>query len=311
VLKVLVAPTKDSATAPVWQGEALTYESGLLDTLPDGLRAPRCFGVTRPEPGRAELWLEDLGSVQGPPFTPEQYRVLAHGLGAVAGAYLTARGLPDFPWLRRGTARRFVSQAAQQMAMLNQLRDNPLVQRAWPADHVARILQVHDGAAALLTRLEALPQTLCHQDAVPRNLFIGHAANGVAEAIAIDWGLAGIGALGSDLSYLVAGGVHFFDLAPDALPEVEAVALDSYLEGLADAGWDGAARDVQLAYLLSLGLRYGIHPFPLLVTDERYRRLYERSIGRPVEDILDVGLIEQRFCLDRLDQARTLLAAST
>ena len=127
--------------------------------------------------------------------------------------------------------------------------------------------------------------------------------------MAIDWALVGVGPLGRDLAYLVAGGVHSFDLPPAGLPAAEAAALDGYLAGLADQGWRGDPRDVRLGCLLSLGLRYGIMPAPLLVTEEAQRRQAERSFGRPAEALVDVFREEQRFCLDRLDEARTLLRA--
>jgi hypothetical protein len=41
--------------------EALAYERGLLDDLPPGLGAPRCFGHAE-HGGQHYLWLEDLGS---------------------------------------------------------------------------------------------------------------------------------------------------------------------------------------------------------------------------------------------------------
>lgn len=40
--------------------EALAYERGLLEDLPPGLRAPRCFGHTEHR-SQHQLWLEDLG----------------------------------------------------------------------------------------------------------------------------------------------------------------------------------------------------------------------------------------------------------
>ena len=310
ILKRLVAPAPAGAAGAAglaWQREALAYESGLLADLPDGLRAPRCFGVERPDAAHAGIWLEDLAGAQEPPFTAAQYRLLARGLGAFAGAYLTTRSLPASPWLVQRNARRFVEQAAQQMATLDRLRDHPLVHRAWPADVLGRILRVHDEAAALLQALEARPHSVCHQDAVPRNLFVRQEAGGPPEAVAIDWGLVGVGPLGRDLAYLVPGGVHTLQLAPEALPDIEAVALDGYLTGLADVGWDGAARDVRLGYLLSLGLRFGIYPVPLLAADAGWRAQTERSFGVSIEALLDAGREEQRFCLDRLDQARALL----
>jgi hypothetical protein len=254
--------------------------------------------------------LEDLaaGGAQGPPFTPAQYRQLARGLGALADASAARPALPAYPWLLQGNARQGVAGGARRLAALDTLRDHPLVRRGWPADVLERVLRAYAKSEALLAALEALPESLCHQDAVPRNLFL-RPGGPEAEAVAIDWALVGVGPVGRDLAYLVAGGVHSFDLPPEGLPEAEAAALEGYAEGLASQGWAGDPRDVRLGYLLSLGLRYGIMPTPLMATEEALRRQAERSFGRPAEELVDVFREEQRFCLDRLDEARRLLRA--
>jgi hypothetical protein len=66
ILKVL----PDDGTAPLtaWSlpmREPLAYDSGLLETLPSALRAPRCLRYER-QGGRHHLWLEDLGSDDAP-----------------------------------------------------------------------------------------------------------------------------------------------------------------------------------------------------------------------------------------------------
>ncbi|MEZ4572357.1 MAG: hypothetical protein R2849_18980 [Thermomicrobiales bacterium] len=45
-----------------WKREVLVYSSGILDHLPDGLRAPDCYGVEDSDTV-ARIWLEDLGQV--------------------------------------------------------------------------------------------------------------------------------------------------------------------------------------------------------------------------------------------------------
>src|SRR5438132_7938804 len=49
VLKVLQAPTMgttyEALAVEGWNREVLTYQSGLLAALPDGLAAPRCFDI--------------------------------------------------------------------------------------------------------------------------------------------------------------------------------------------------------------------------------------------------------------------------
>jgi len=59
--------------------EALAYERGLLDDLPPGLEAPRCFGHTEHD-GQHHLWLEDLGST-AMHWRLEDYGKAARALG--------------------------------------------------------------------------------------------------------------------------------------------------------------------------------------------------------------------------------------
>ena len=270
-------------------------------------------GADDPAGGAVRLWLEDLaaGGAQSPPFTPAQYRRLARGLGALAGAYLGPRPLPAHPWLQRGDARQEHRRGRPPPGRAGgAARRPPDPGRLAPGRPGARPGRVRQ-APALLGALEALPHSLCHQDAVPRNLFVRPAgAHGPEAAVAIDWAKVGLGPVGRDLAYLIAGGVHAFDVAPAALPAVEAAALEGYLEGLADQGWRGAARDVRLGYLLSVGLRYGLLTAPLMLTGDAQRRAQvARSFGRPLEELAAVFREEQRFCLDRLDEARALLRA--
>jgi hypothetical protein len=92
ILKVLPA-TSGSPTAWNYPArEALAYERGLLDDLPPGLEAPRCFGRAE-HGGQHHLWLEDLGS-DAIRWRLDDYGRAARALGRFNGAYLTGRSLP-------------------------------------------------------------------------------------------------------------------------------------------------------------------------------------------------------------------------
>lgn len=81
-----------------WKREALAYQSGVLDDLPRGIAAPRCFAVVEATPQVFWLWLEDLATAAAP-WTLARYRETAHQLGHWNGAYLAGRPLPAQPWL--------------------------------------------------------------------------------------------------------------------------------------------------------------------------------------------------------------------
>jgi hypothetical protein len=42
-----------------WRRELLLYQSGLFDTLPEGLVAPRCYHIDE-EPDEGRIWMEDV-----------------------------------------------------------------------------------------------------------------------------------------------------------------------------------------------------------------------------------------------------------
>jgi hypothetical protein len=69
VLKILRGPTHGSGPGedpPTgWDREVRVYRSGLLDDLPAGLVAARCYGIEE-RPGAAWLWLEDVADEIGP-----------------------------------------------------------------------------------------------------------------------------------------------------------------------------------------------------------------------------------------------------
>ena len=67
-LKVL-APPMDGALPR----EAALSRSGLLDALPDGLGAPRCFGSTSLPDGSIGLWLEYLDDADGAAWSVERF----------------------------------------------------------------------------------------------------------------------------------------------------------------------------------------------------------------------------------------------
>ncbi len=66
ILEVLGRTAGAGSDAPrdwnYWKREVLVYQSGLLAGLPQGLSAPRCFGVSAQADDEYWIWLEDLGA---------------------------------------------------------------------------------------------------------------------------------------------------------------------------------------------------------------------------------------------------------
>ena len=89
VLKVLgpAAGPDDPTHIDYWKRELLLYSSGLLDDLPAGLCAPRCYGCDEPMDGVVWLWLEHVRGGQGPGVAA---RARWGARGATLGAIQTA-----------------------------------------------------------------------------------------------------------------------------------------------------------------------------------------------------------------------------
>src|SRR5215207_9371895 len=156
ILKVLSAtpwsPTRWNYPAR----EALAYERGLLEDLPPGLEAPRCFGHTEPD-GQHHLWLEDLGS-DAMRWRLGDYGRAARALGRFNGAYLTGRPLPMAGWLSRQWLRSWLAEGAAAVRELRRFQWHPLVQRVYPPEVLDRLLRLWAHRQELLDALDRLPQ---------------------------------------------------------------------------------------------------------------------------------------------------------
>jgi hypothetical protein len=267
VLKTLLSTSDDgeSSNDPVnyayWRRESLVYSSGLLDDVAGGLRGPRCYAV---DVGldHDRLWLEDLRELHPEGWSLERFGLAARHLGQFNGVWLAGRTVPELPWLadlesvhdfwtthdatQPGLAALLDSKQWREICRTTGVVDSgePAALRAFLADR-----------RPYLTALAALPQTLCHHDAMAPNLFAARAADGFEATVAIDWQLAGLGPAGDDLAMLVAGSVMFLRTPGGTLDELNERAIEGYLSGLEDVGASAAEADVRFAYAASTVLR--------------------------------------------------------
>ena len=77
---------------------------------------------------------------------------------------------------------------------------------------IDNLIKVWDLREQLLRALDELPQTICHNDIFPRNVFV--LPNGIGHSVAIDWAFCGRGAIGQELSALVAATLFFLESRP-------------------------------------------------------------------------------------------------
>jgi hypothetical protein len=296
--------------------EALAYRSGLIATLPAGLRAPACFEVSDRPDGTAWVWMEEVQDEQPGPWSLHRHVLAARELGKFSAGCLAAPP-PDVPWMRRGVLRRLAEAAAPTMASLDTLSipDAPPVVRAFFTPAImAGIRRLWDDRHLLLDAYDSLPAVLCHRDAHRNNLRARRLPDGSEELIALDWEYVGWGVPGEELAGQLVGSAILSDIGDVAVLDFDTACFAGYLHGMRDAGWEGDPRTVRLGHTTSLALRWGIGLIPglaLMLGDPAVHTAMEALIGRPIEDI---GAQWRDsiwpWCLSLADEARTLIAAS-
>jgi hypothetical protein len=301
--------------AHYWKRELLAYASGLLDALPPGVQAPRCFGAEERPDGTAWLWLEDLAEASETSETSEarwslaRYALAARHAGQTNGAYLGGRPLPAVPWLSTGVARAIAERFGRPIERLPELADHPLVRRQWPdpgmAHRIARLWHERERFFAALARL---PQTLGHLDLFRLNLFARRTPDGGDETVAVDWAFLGTAAVGEELAPLVCASTAHADADPARVRELGETAFEGYLTGLREGGWDGDARDARLGYTAGV-IRYGLVAFGLLAAIEPEVAAQAERVWGPFGGQLDRYAAVHRYTLDLADEARALIAA--
>lgn len=305
ILKVLPATPWSPTRWDYPAREALAYERGLLEHLPPGIEAPRCFGHTEPD-GQHHLWLEDLGS-DAMRWRLEDYGRAARALGRFNGAYLTGRPLPVAGWLSRHWLRSWLSEGAAAVRELPRFQRHPLVQRVYPREVFDRLLRLWAHRQELLDALDRLPQVLSHNDAFHRNLFLKS-----DQLFAVDWAFLGPSPVGAELAPLVTASVAFLGVAHDRWRDLERTALEAYLRGLQDAGWRGTPDQVRFGFAASSALRYGPGCVRLVLPallDETAQPHVELVLGIPFDQVLQLWAA---LCLEQVrlaDDAFRLLAA--
>ena len=304
VLKIVrsLADRMDRTHWNYWEREPLAYQSGVLNDLPAGIAAPRCYGVVNRLDDSIWIWLEALTDTTEASWTLRDFGFAAYQLGRFNGTYLTSKPLPTGPWVSRGWLRNYVAAYAPVIEMLPGLQSHPLVRRAVPPRFVDNLVRLNAKREILLDRLDQLPQCFCHLDAWRWNLFITAAQSGQPQVAAIDWAFAGIGAIGQELAPLV------FSNRNEA--EMEAYALSHYLDGLSNVGWQGEEKTVRLGYAITMVLEYGLALIGFYVDallDEPQHTFLEQGFGEPIDKLVDRYASWMEFSLPRLEELEAIL----
>lgn len=243
----------DESHRNYWKREWLAFGSGLLDSLPGQLRAPRTLLTTEHDNGDCWIWMQDVRGRTGSALRLDDYAAIARALGSTQGAYASgAAPLPDKAWLSRDWLRGWVDLCApfvtttHEDATWNDPRLGALRPLRW------RTQSLWDRHDDLLAIASEPPMTINHWDFWPTNLYVSEP--GVVTAI--DWSQVGIGGIGHDLDQLTLDPV-WMRVRPDAsLDVLEALVLATYTNGLHDSGFDVSAATVRRWYSAAAALRY-------------------------------------------------------
>jgi hypothetical protein len=240
---------EDPASYDSWRREPDAFESGVLADLPGGLRAPVSYGVDRPTPTSARIWLEEVHDADAAPWPVDRYAVAARHLGGFNGAYLAGRPLPDVPWLASArSVNEYWTEDPHVRRRLDRLSDPAL-------GPTAALRAFLDDRSGYLDAIERLPQAFCHNDATRGNLFGGPGKGSGSTTVAIDWALAGVGPVGGELALLVSGSVMFGHVPPTELERLDRLAFEAYRDGLAEAGAEVDEATVRLGHAACSVLR--------------------------------------------------------
>jgi Phosphotransferase enzyme family len=312
VLKVLKRPRFDECLAPsswcYWLREAAFYASTLPSSLPAPVRAPSAYSVVEGD-DEAHIWMEYI-TAPSRRWRLEDFRRAAHAAGLSAGTFLTARPVPDEPWLVRGFLRSLLADGGFWATMMDadsgEAWCSPFAE-SFGARTRERVLRVWADRDALLSSIDGLPKVFGHGDFHPRNLLL---PTGVDEILALDWAFCGPSPLGTELADLIGVAAWFCDIEMADFPAVEHASFAGYEEGLRAAGWVGDARLVRLGYATAMALRLGacMPGWAAEMLGPEQAPSSELLYGRPAETVLASWIALEDVCLELADEARNLAA---
>jgi hypothetical protein len=275
-----------------WDREGEAYASGLLETLPDGLAAPRCFGVDRHD-ATLWIWLEYIADDTAQ-WDVARYALAARHLGRLGGEYHAGRELPSHEWLSRDWVRSWSTYFSRTLPAILAADDvwaQPVVAELFDRGARDELRRLWGERERWLDALDRLPLTLAHLDAFRGNL-MSRTARGRIETVAVDWAFVGLAPLAADVATLVAASLfyHGDPLDPQA---VTAACLTATYDGLRDVGHRISMPELERAYAINVVGRWGLVIAPLRAAGDPAReQTMEQMLRRPYRDI--VRLIAER-----------------
>jgi hypothetical protein len=247
-----------------WKRELLAYQSGWLDTLPEGIRTPQCYDTVEIPGNIGGIWLEDVNDSFSGNWPLHRFALAARHLGRLNGIYVSHRELPRFPWLSTYRTRQWLNM----IPWRDFPWDHPLVWHKYPNPGTDNFRSMLQESELFLNKLEQLPKTVCHGDTYPINFVSRRLPRNQDQTIATNWSQVGIEPLGDDLGQLVYG--TYMALRGYRLSDISETLFTGYVNGLQDSGCRVDAQLVRFGYAVSAAFRIGLSR--LVHLDEKIKR---------------------------------------
>ena len=259
-----------------WKREPLVYQSGLLETLPGGVTAPRCFGIVEMPGNIVYLWLENVIGSDAGSWSLDRYALAARHLGQLNGIYLSDRSLPFLPWFSRHP----IKQRIEGIPWQTFPWEHSKVLEHYPRLETNSFQHMLAENERFLAMLESLPQTFCHNDTYPTNFISRDLPNGQQQTVALDWALAGIAPVGADLGQLIFGAQN--NLKEVNLGDIDSALFEGYIAGLRDSGCKVESQLVRFGYTAYAALQVGLFMVFLLNRElEQNRTAADQAVEQP------------------------------
>jgi len=228
--------------------ELAAYRPGLLDDIAPGIRAPRAYGTSVDANEGITLWLEEMHHEGARPLDAGAIVATAGHLGAMNGRWF--RRPRAEPWMFTGWIDRHGQPEAVERGLAVVRRAHPEVV-ARLGDRVALAERLILEQARVREVLEALPQTICHHDAVGANVFSTRSGT-----VLIDWESVGPGTVGADLASLVFSSVRRGDASARTAASALDAAVQAYSDGFRSEAPAMTLEEIRKGFDASIALRW-------------------------------------------------------
>lgn len=263
-----------------WRREPLVYQSGFLETLPNGLAAPQLIQVNEFPGNIIFLWLEDIIEDQTLDWAIEQYSIIARHLGRLNGSNFVNENNSQYPWLSLHRNKSWIAL----MPWENFPWEHPKALIRYRPAEINSFNKLLLKNNHFLAKLEQIPHTISHGDTYPTNFKLRDMKDGHKQTVALDWALMGISPIGDDLGQFVFGAIT--NLKTENPMDVDRLLFENYLCGLEDVGCYIERNVVRFGYTTSAALRVGLFQIYLLAEEiEKNEKVAETSLLKTMNAI--------------------------